>query len=127
MMTVAEGEHVGSDHPEFIGKERQAFKFWLHFVEKFVTWAIHPSAFNCGRFIRRNLPKLRETAKVIEAYEVAGLRSPTQALNPPAISVRANRVPLVERISPPLAGRAEVVRRHAGNDFGLKIGFFKAK
>src|SRR5689334_12489275 len=71
--------------------------------------------------MRRNLPKLCETAKMIQPYVIAGLRSPAQASNPPLISPRPNGIPVIKRVSPPLTGGAECVWWDAGDDFRIKI------
>src|SRR5215469_3850952 len=89
-------------------------------MEKFISRSIHPMPVNRGRLRCRNLPELRKPAKMVQPDEIACLRRPAQALDPPAIPVGTNRVPVIEGISPALAGGAEVVRRHSGNDFRLQ-------
>src|SRR5271170_6844236 len=80
-------------------------------------------AMDCCWFAGGNLPELRETTKMIEADEVAGLRGPTQPLHPPFVALRTHGVPVVKRISPTLARRAVYVRRHAGNRLRLEVVF----
>src|ERR1700690_1872918 len=76
---------------------------------------------NGGGFSGRNLPELRETAKMIKADEVTGLRGPTQSLHPPFVALRTHRIPVIKRISPALAGGAVCIRRHARNGFWIKV------
>ena len=80
-----------------------------------------------GRLAGGNLPELGESAKVVETDVVAGLRGPAEALQPPAIACGAKRVPVVERIPPALASGAEVIGRHARDDFGKEIAFAQAE
>ena len=39
-----------------------------------------------------------------------------ETVNTPSVASRAKRLPIVDRVSPQLALRAEVIRRHAGDD-----------
>src|SRR4029077_158355 len=90
-------------------------------VEEFILGTIHPAAMNRRWLLSGNLPELLEAAEMIEANVIAGLCGPAQPTNPPVVASRAHGIPIVERIAPALAGRAESIRRHAGDHFGLKI------
>ena len=79
--------------PKVFGKKWQPAKRIVQFEKKFVAGAIDPAAFDRSRLICGNLPELGEPAEVIEAYEIASLCGPAQALNPPAVSVTAHRHP----------------------------------
>ena len=123
IVTIAQGDHVSCDQTEVFGEKGKAAQFLFEFVKEFVTWAVNPAAVDRSPLTGGDLPKLREAAKVVETDIVAGLRRPPKTLQPPAIIVGANRIPVVERISPALAGSAEVIRGHAGNDFRQEIVF----
>src|SRR6185369_7088458 len=86
-----------------------------------VAGTIYPASIHCCWVLRWNLPELGEAAEVIEANDVAVLRGPAQAFDPPVITLLGHRLPVVERIAPALAGGAECVRRHTGDDFWLQI------
>src|SRR5271167_1255488 len=78
---------------------------------------------NGGRLTGRNLPELREAAKMIKADEVTSLRGPAQPLHPPLVALRTHRIPVVKWISPALAGCAVCVGRHTGNRLRLEVVF----
>jgi len=122
-VTIAQDDYVRCDQTEVFGEKRQAAQFLFEFVKEFVTWAVNPAAVDRSPLTGGDLPKLREAAKVIETDIIASLRRPPKTLQPPAIIVGANRVPVVEGISPALAGGTKIVGRNAGNDFGQEIDF----
>src|SRR5713226_3126239 len=124
-MALAERDYVGSNHAQVFGEKRQPSQIFAELEEKFVAWAIHPSAIDSGRFVSGDFPKLGKTAEVVEADEVAGLRGPAQAPHPPAIASGAHGLPVVEWIAPALSGGTEIVGRDAGDDFRLKVIFFQ--
>src|SRR5664279_1157682 len=51
---------------------------------------------------------------MVDAHDVGELQAPPQPLDPPPKTVLRHQIPTVERVSPQLAGFAEVVRWHAG-------------
>ena len=55
---------------------------------------------------------------MIKPHEVHQLQRAAQARDPPGETARGMHLPAVERIAPQLAGRAEIIRRHAGDDGG---------
>src|SRR6266568_3388481 len=114
IVTIAQDDYIRCDQTEVFGEERQAAQFLFEFVKEFVTWAVNPAAIDRGRLTGGDLPKLGEAAEVIETDVIASLRRPAQTLQPPAIVVGANRVPVVEGIAPALSGSTEIIGRHAG-------------
>src|SRR4029077_13324689 len=66
-------------------------------------------------------PELLKSAEVIEADVIAGLSAPAQAVDPPVIAARPDRVPVVKRSTPALSRSAERVRRHARYSFRFEI------
>src|SRR5206468_8852725 len=64
----------------------------------------------------RHVPRGSESAEVIEADGVDVSQQGAQAVDAPAVATRGQRVPVVDRIAPPLSLRAEVVWRHSGDD-----------
>src|SRR6266496_5757348 len=67
----------------------------------------------CARW---NVPCGRETAEVIQANCIHVSEQGTQAVDRPAITGCAKRIPVVNRIAPQLSLRAEIVRWNAGNE-----------
>src|SRR5260370_687793 len=125
MMALAECDHGVSNQAQGYGKLWQPTQLLAELEEKFVAWAIHPSAIDCCRFISGNFPELGKPAEVVEADEVASLRGPAQALHPQAIAGCAHGLPVVEWIAPALSGGAEIIGRDARDDFRLKVIFFQ--
>ena len=109
------------DVAEVLGEEGQAAEGFAQLDENVVLGTVDPMAVDRGGLAGGNLPELLEAAEVVEANVVAVLRGPTQALHPPLVALGAHDVPVVERVSPALAGLAEEVRRNAGHDLGLKV------
>src|SRR5262249_14298029 len=64
----------------------------------------------------RYVPCRRECSEVIEADRVDVAEQGPQAIDAPAVATRGQRVPVIDRIAPELSSRAEVVRRHTGDD-----------
>src|SRR5207245_4316881 len=58
---------------------------------------------------------------MIQPDEVASLRSPAQSLHPPFVILRTHGVPIIERVTPALAGGAKSVRRDPRNCFRFKV------
>src|SRR6185369_7999353 len=59
--------------------------------------------------------------EVIETDVIASLGAPAQAVDPPVISTRPDRIPVIKRSAPALAGGAEGVRRDTGNSLWFEI------
>ena len=64
---------------------------------------------------RRDRPVGDESAEVVDARDVDELGDAAEALDPPAVARRTVRRPVVERVAPVLAVRAQRVRRRAGD------------
>src|SRR5690348_7115543 len=71
--------------------------------------------------MRRDFPELRESPEMVETNVIASLCGPAQAIDPPVVAAGAHRVPVVKRIAPTLAGRAERIGRNTGDYFRLQI------
>src|SRR3954470_7681897 len=78
-------------------------------------------SFDRGWLVGRNLPELGEAAKMVKTDKVTGLRGPAQALDPPAIAAAADRIPVVERITPPLSVGAKVIGRDPRDDVWCEV------
>ena len=78
--------------------------------------ALHPAADHRGRLVSRHLPVRLEAAEVVEAHAVDEHQRHAKALDPPGEAGARHRIPAVERVAPALAGGAEVVGRHPGDE-----------
>src|SRR5262249_59889310 len=79
-----------------------------------------PAAAERRRPTGRYDPVGHEAAEVIDAREVDELARAAQPFDPPAVARPSELGPVVERVAPELAGRAEGVRRRAGDDAALE-------
>jgi hypothetical protein len=68
----------------------------------------------------RYRPIRHEAAEVIDTHRVDELERAAEAFDPPAVAFGAHGAPVVERIRPQLAGRAERVGRRAGDRAALE-------
>ena len=74
-----------------------------------------PASARRGRVPRRDRPVRDEAAEVVDAREVDELEDAPEALDPPVVAGRAVHRPVVERVAPALAVRAQRVGRRAGD------------
>src|SRR5439155_25288520 len=72
-----------------------------------------PAAAAGGGRTGRDGPVCDEAAEVVDPGKVDQLERTAQARDPPAVALPAVHVPVVERVAPELAVRAERVRRRA--------------
>src|ERR1700756_2323256 len=121
VMPITQRHYIGSNVAKVFREKGQSTKLLADLIEEFISRAVDPAAMNCGWLVGRDLPKLRKATEMIEPDKVAGLGGRSQALYPPLISGRANCLPVVKRIAPSLAGCAEIIGRHAGNNLGLQV------
>ena len=121
LVPLPQGSYVRCNDAQIFRKKGQAAQSLAQLVEQLIAGPIHPTPMDRRSLVRRNLPELRETAKMIQPDEIAGLGRPAQPLNPPLVTLRPHRIPVVERISPTLPGCAERVGRNAGDDLWLQI------
>ena len=83
--------------------------------EKVRPRTLYPLA-RLGRWrTRGHVPGGRKSAEVIQPNRIHVSKQGTHAINRPPIAGCAKRVPVVNRISPQLSLRAEVVRRDSGH------------
>src|SRR5215471_4039423 len=76
----------------------------------------HPLSGLSRECTRGYVPCGRETAEVIKANRIHVSEQGTQAVDRPAITGCANRIPVVNGIAPQLSLGAEIVGRHTGNE-----------
>src|SRR5438874_2528813 len=63
-----------------------------------------------------------EASEMVETHDIDPTERVAEALDPPGVAGALKDVPAIERIAPQLAGRAEVIRRDAGDGGGMAIG-----
>src|SRR5262249_59776041 len=116
MEFVAQRAHVRRDDPEVLRQEGKTAQGLLQGWEEVSARARLPLTGLRGRRSERNVPGSGEAAEVIEADRVDVREQGAHPVDAEAITARAKRVPVVDRIAPALPLRAEVVWRHAGDD-----------
>src|SRR5437868_2989890 len=122
VMAIAQRVNVGRDVAEVFSEERKSAERIAHPIEQIIARAVDPAAIDGGEFVGWNFPELGEAAEMIEADVIASLGGPTQAFNPPVISMSPHRVPVVKWIAPALASGTERVGWNAGDDLGSEVG-----
>ena len=103
------------DVPEILGDHRQPAELALDRAEELGSRARPPAPALRRRVPRRNRPVGDVAAEVVDAAEVDELERAPKALAPPAVAGRAVDGPVVQRVPPALAGRAERVGRRPGD------------
>src|SRR5262249_15539060 len=109
---------VGRDHAEVLGDDGQlaGLEALLEGPEQLAARSLHPAAMFRGGGLGRHLPAGDEPPEVVEAQDIDELQRLAHALDPPGEALVAVPCPRVERVAPELTGRAEGVRRYAGDD-----------
>src|SRR5439155_22710549 len=100
---------------QIFGDQREVAEVTLDRPEELGAGAGPPVPAPRRRIPRRNGPVGDEAPEVVDAAEVDELERPPEALPPPAVAGRAVDGPVVERVPPALAARAEGVGRSAGH------------
>ena len=87
--------------------------------EEVICRRVHPLAAN-GRFFRCRdfLPIGDKPPEVVDSEKIEESEVVADPLNPPRVPGLTQDVPAIDRISPVLAGRTEVVGRNPGNTGG---------
>ena len=112
---VAERVDRRRDVAEILRDQRQVAELALDRAEQLGAGAGPPAPALRRRVPRRNRPVGDEAAEVVDAGEVDELEGAPEPLAPPVEAGRAVDGPVVERVPPALAGRAERVGRRAGD------------
>src|SRR5436190_23884859 len=71
--------------------------------------------FGC-RVVARNFVSSRQADEMVDAGDVEKPQVLVYALDPPRETVGTHRVPIVNRVSPKLSGRAEKIGRNASHE-----------
>jgi hypothetical protein len=105
--------HLGRDDAQVLGHDGQRPQRAVQRVEERAARPLHPLAALGGPVAARHLPVRLEPAEVVEPHQVEQRERGAEARGPPGEPVTRHRVPAVDGVAPELAGRAEVVGRHA--------------
>ena len=62
------------------------------------------------------MPGRRESAEMVQSNQVDMSQQCPHAIDAPAVTRAAKRIPVIDRIAPKLSVRAEVIGRHAGDE-----------
>src|SRR5207248_6324625 len=84
-----------------------------------LTGALDPLSVDRRAFAGRHLPGGLEAAEMIDANDVNLIEHVAEPSDPPRVVFTRHGPPVIEGIAPQLAGYAEVVGWHAGNDHRL--------
>src|SRR5207237_6180283 len=112
---VAQPQDRRRDVAEILGDQREVAELALDRTEELGAGAGPPVPAPGGRMPRRNGPVGDEAAEVVDATEIDELERTPEALPPPAEASRPIDGPVVQRVPPALAARAESVGRSSGH------------
>src|SRR5688572_20088225 len=104
------------DHAEILGHERQPSELAAEGPKDRLAGTSPPAPRPRGARARWDRPVRDEAAEVIDAQKIEERELPAEAVDPPAVTTRPKRGPVVERAAPALAARAERIRRYPGDD-----------
>ncbi len=105
--------HIWGDDAQILcdeGRDRKSFKEGR---KEIVYRCLHPLPVDGCRLLSRDFPVTDKTPEMIEAKDVKKTQVMRDAIEPPSIPCRLETIPAKGRISPELAGLAEIVRRNA--------------
>src|SRR5215471_19860049 len=116
MPTSAQGLHIGRDQPQILGDERQRAQLARNGGEKLGARAGHPFAASRAHGSRRDVPGGGKSPKMVEPDHVDIRQQRTEAIKAPPVARCSDGVPVINRISPELSQRAEIIGRYSGNE-----------
>ena len=90
-------------------------------VKKVFSRACLPLPVNSGFFVVWDGPVCLKTAKMIDAQKIGQNQLVTNPGDPPLITAILMGFPIIERISPELAGGGEIVRRNTGDNGWIPV------
>src|ERR1700691_4600260 len=88
----------------------------LHRLKKAGSRTRHPLPGLSRWRSRWNVPRSREPAEVIHANDIDVGQQSTQPIDAPSIARRTQGIPVVNRIAPQLALRAEIIGRNSSDE-----------
>ncbi len=106
------------DDAQVFGHQRQTAQALPTRVEEGGARALRPAPGLRGEAAGGDLPIGLEAAEMIEPDQVHEREQRANTIDPPLKAGLAVRLPLVDGVAPELAGRREVVGRHAGHHLG---------
>src|SRR5215469_13809464 len=105
--------HLGGDHAQVLGYDRQVPEFCLHSGEQVSSWSFYPAAVRGSLVSCGNFPVGFEAAEVIDAYNVVEPQGCLKTIDPPFVAGGSELFPVVDGISPQLTRGAEIIWGHA--------------
>src|ERR1043166_1347970 len=112
---VTQHPDIRSNDSEIFDDERQATQLAGYSCEKVRTRTLYPVA-RLGRWrARRYVPGGHKSAEVVQPNRIHVSQQGTDPIDGPSVAGGAKSIPVVNRISPQLSLRTEVVRRDASH------------
>ena len=118
---VPQPDHIRRDDTQVFGQDGQAAQFGLDRLEKVRPRAFNPAPDLGSRVPGRDLPVSGKAPEMVYAQDIHQFQGGLHAFQPPGIPAGPVDFPLVQRIAPQLAGRGEIIRRHARHDGWLAV------
>ena len=108
--------HIRCDHAQIFSQNRKGRKLFYYGGEEVFRGRLRPLPMDRGGLSGRDLPTGDKSSKVVQPDFIEKPHVVLDALDPPGVLRGFKRVPPVNRISPELAGCAEIVRRDSGDN-----------
>src|SRR5215472_6298106 len=113
---ITERCHARSNDAQILGDEWQVPEFARNRSEKIGPWSWHPFAGLSSLHPGRDVPRGLECSEVIETNDVDVTQQTSDPVDAPSVASRTKRVPVVNRITPKLSFRTEVIGRNSSDE-----------
>src|SRR5262249_33925927 len=115
LKVVTQRRNIRCDETKILGNERKDAQLSLHRVEEVSARTWDPMPGSSRRHAARYMPGGREPTKMIQANHIYVREQRAYTIDAPAIASALHRVPVIDRVSPQLSLRAEVIGGHASH------------
>ena len=115
--------HVVGNNAEILRDNWDFAQLLFQRAEQLHTGAFLPYALDRRFFACVNFPEGFKAAEMVETDNVIKLHILLHAPDPPFVAVLFERVPVIDRVAPQLAGFREIVGRHARDLLGREVVF----
>ena len=119
---VAELLDLVRDDAEVFRHDGQVADCRLDGVEERLARARHPAAVDGRLRLAVDFPVRLEAAEMVDAHDIDELVELAEARNPPGVVLFLHGLPVILRVAPELARRAEVIGRNPRDGLGRAVG-----
>ena len=121
VIIIPQHQHLGPQVAEIFRDNFDVRIFLKQGIEELMAGSFDPLTFNRGRTGSGNLPVGIEGPEVIETDDIKEIFIISKAAEPEGKAVFLHILPVIDRVSPALAGGREVIGRHPGDKAGISV------